>query len=216
MILRHNKPAGHKPGHRLWWLIVAAAAGAGAVAVYRHFLPPLSRRKPGQSVPFALVLGCGGHDDGTTSRSQRGRCQLAIDEYDKGSYQTLILSGGAVRNAYIEAEVMKNWIDQQRARTGQPPIPMILETEARNTWENFSHTRELTGDVPILIMTGSMHARRAGAIASSFFSDYRVASYPDFTLKKFCREIVSRSQYCSIELLKRLGLYGQPEKPRDV
>ncbi|MDE5758668.1 MAG: YdcF family protein [Allobaculum sp.] len=179
-------------------LLGLSAIGASVYAIHQHFLPkvPEPHRK---TYPFGLLLGCKAHDDGTPTRSQIYRCDLAVDEYEKGSYQALIISGGAVKNDYVESEVMRELVHDQNEE-----IPVICETSARTTWENLEKTKALIGDVPILIMTGSTHARRAAAMAAHFFSEFTVASYNDWSLKKVGQEIPSRIRYCALEIQKNL------------
>ncbi|MGM9960497.1 MAG: YdcF family protein [Allobaculum sp.] len=188
----------HTPSTRTkFWLRLAAVIGAGTL-IYEHYLP--KTRKPKDTpYEYGLVLGCAAHDDGTLSHAQIGRCQLALDEYEKGQFKTLILSGSNVKNEYVEAKVMADWIHEHN-----PELPMLLETNARNTWENLKFVRQMVGDVPIEIMTGQLHARRASAIAANFFTNYCVASYPDFKFKRFALEIRSRFIYCLLELKKSL------------
>lgn len=193
-----------RPG-RFFWLMAGGLASLGmvAAAIYRHFLPPVTRMSSKRHYPWALLLGCSTHDDGSITHSQQGRCLLAMEQYDQGLYDTLMISGGAVRNSFVEADVMKNWIDQQRAQRHQSSLPIVCERQARNTWQNLANTKAITGDVPIVILTGSTHARRAAAMAAQFFSEVQVVSYPDFTWKKALQEIVSRFEYCRLELRKR-------------
>lgn len=179
-------------------LLGLSALGAGAYAIHQHFLPKVPKATR-QTYPFGLLLGCKAHDDGTPTRSQIHRCDLAVEEYEKGTYQALIISGGAVKNNYVEAEVMRDLVHKQNET-----IPIVCETTARTTWENLEKTKSLIGDVPILIMTGSTHARRAAAMAAHFFSEFTVASYNDLTLKKVGQEIPSRIRYCALEIKKGL------------
>lgn len=182
-----------------WPLLAAALVSAAALAaVYEKFLPPI--RKPDRKhYPYGLVLGCAAHDDGTPTRAQLGRCELAIEAWRKGDYDTLIISGSNVKNQYVEAQIMKELIHNI-----EPDLPIYTEEKARNTWENLKYTRQMIGDAPLEVITGALHARRASAITKNFFSDYAVIGYPDFTWKKFFREIISRIQYCAIEIQKKL------------
>lgn len=177
--------------------LAAGAAAVGALyAFYRHFLPPTRRKVSLARYPYALLLGCAAHDDGTPSTAQIGRTQLAVDEYENGLFDTLMISGGAVRNPYTEATMMKEMIQKHS------DMPILTETHAKNTWENMAFAKDILGDVPIVIMTGSMHARRASAMAANFFTDYVVVSYPDFSWKRLKQEIPSRIQFIAIELSK--------------
>ncbi|MBF0579877.1 YdcF family protein [Erysipelotrichaceae bacterium RD49] len=190
-----RKQNNHPKIHLLLW--VFGSLFVVLLGLYEKLLPPTRRLKTGKVYPYGLVLGCACHDDGTPSHAMEGRCKLAIDEYRAGRYQTLIASGSAVKNQYVEAEEMEKYI-----HTLDSEIPILKETHARNTWENLKYTKEMIGDQPIVVITGQMHARRASAITKNFFSDYAIASYPDFSLKRLLTEIYSRFKYCWIELSK--------------
>lgn len=185
-----------KRHRRDWWIFFTLLVGT-LLVIYEKFLPPTKRLQKGVVYPYGLVLGCACKDDGTPSHAMLGRCQLAVKEYQAGKYQTLVTSGSAVKNQYVEAREMARLIGQM-----DPDIPILEEVNARNTWENLKFTREMIGDEPVLVMTGGMHARRASAITRNFFSKYAIASYPDFSIKRLFIEIYSRIKYCWIELSK--------------
>lgn len=192
-----------KKKHHLFWIGLSAttlAAGLAGLAIYEHYLPRARQsRCVVEKYPFGLLLGCACRKDGSYSNEQRLRAQLAVELYQENAYQTLIISGGSVRNDHNEAEAIATLVQEM-----DPSIPIILEKHARNTWENFQNVKDMTGDVPMLVITGALHARRAGAIAHSFYSCYQVASIPDFTWKKAAREAVSRMKYIRIEMGKDL------------
>ena len=169
------------------------------VYIYIYFFPCIPKRK--KHYTYALLLGCPAHDDGTMSSSQIKRCNLAIDMYKKGLYDTLIISGSNVKNEYVEAEVMNTYI---RKRV---EIPTILETHARNTFENFKLSKEYIQEQDVLILTSQTHAKRACAIAKQFFSVYGCAWFKDLKLKHILREIISRIIYIKIEIQKKIGRY---------
>ncbi|MDB7983701.1 YdcF family protein [Faecalicoccus pleomorphus] len=129
--------------------------------VYLHYFPAIPRRK--ENYPYALLLGCPSHNDGSYATSQIRRCELAMEAYKKGYFDTLIISGGAVKNQYVESLQMEKYILKRIA------MPIVCETKARNTWENFQFTKEKIGDVPVLILSSGTHIRRACAIGKSFF-----------------------------------------------
>lgn len=170
------------------------------IGIYYYFLPPIPSLKK-QKYPYALLLGCPSHDDGSMATSQIKRCELAIEAYQKNLFDTLVISGGAVKNQYTESKEMAKFIQQKSS------MPIICETQARNTYENFKNSSRITQDVPILILTGSLHAKRSCAIAKEFYSNYSAYTYPDHKLRHIIREIVSRYIYIKIELLKKAGKY---------
>lgn len=80
-------------------------------SIYIYFFPFIPKRK--KHYTYALLLGCPAHNDGTMASSQIKRCDLAIDTYKKGLYDTLIISGSNVKNEYVEAQVMHDYIQKQ-------------------------------------------------------------------------------------------------------
>ena len=169
------------------------------ICIYIYFFPFIPKRK--KHYAYALLLGCPAHDDGTMSSSQIKRCNLAIQMYEQNLYDTLIISGSNVKNEYIEAQVMHDYIQNK------VNIPTILETKARNTFENFKYSKEIIQNQDVLILTSQTHAKRACAIGKQFFLDYGCAWFKDLKPKHILREIVSRILYIKIEILKKLGRY---------
>ncbi|OLU46281.1 YdcF family protein [Faecalibaculum rodentium] len=176
----------------LTWLLGLTALAAG---LYLWLLPPV--KKPRKQYPFAILLGCPCRKDGSMSRSQVERCRLAMAAWS--SYRTLVITGGAVKNKWPEAQTMAAYI---RTRC---PIPVVIEDKSRTTWENLKNTREIIGDVPVLLLTSSLHAPRAQAMARHFFSDVAVQTYRENRLKHVLRELVSRKIYIVMELKKLAG-----------
>ncbi len=166
-----------------------------AAYIYRSYFPPLPKRK--KHYPYALLLGCPSHDDGSYATSQIKRCDLAIQAYKNGFYDTLIITGGAVKNQYVESEQMAKYI------LNKETIPLCCEKASRNTWENFQNAKEMIQDQPVLILSSGTHIRRACAIARQFFKDYGASWYPDHKPRHIFREIVSRCIYISIERKKK-------------
>ncbi|WP_301094769.1 YdcF family protein [Faecalibaculum rodentium] len=176
----------------LTWLLGLTALAAG---LYLWLLPPV--KKPRKQYPFAILLGCPCRKDGSMSRSQVERCRLAMAAWS--SYRTLVITGGAVKNKWPEAQTMAAYI---RTRC---PIPVVIEDKSRTTWENLKNTWEIIGDVPVLLLTSSLHAPRAQAMARHFFSDVAVQTYRENRLKHVVRELVSRKIYMVMELKKLAG-----------
>lgn len=168
----------------------------GAFLLYRHYFPRLPVSQP--HYPYALLLGCPNHDDGTYASSQIKRCELAIDAYKKGKFDVLIISGGAIKNQYVESTEMARYILKQ------VDMPILCETRASNTWENFQFSKEITKDKPVLILSGGTHIRRACAIARHFFKEYGAYWYKDHKPRHILRELISRYLYISIEIKKAI------------
>lgn len=188
--MKKNKKAEKKPS-LLKWLLAAAAAVA---ILYTWMLPPA--RKPKKQYPFAILLGCPCRRDGSMSTSQVLRCRLAMAAWS--SYKTLVITGGAVKNQWPEAVTMASYIEERC------PIPVMVEDKSRTTWENLENVRQIIGDVPVLLLTSSLHAPRAQAMARHFFSDVAVLTYREVRLKHILREMGSRHVYLTTELKKKI------------
>lgn len=175
-------------------LLILIGIALAFLGIHRQYFPPIPARKG--TYDYALLLGCPCHSDGTLCTSAKKRCLLAIEQYHKHRYTTLVITGGAVKNRYIESEAMKEYILQREI------IPILCETESKNTWENFSNSKKIIQDASVLILTSGTHARRACAIARNFFSTYSAAWYPEHRIKHVLREIASRVLYIRIEWKK--------------
>lgn len=178
-------------------MIVSICIGILIISIYwihRHFFPPIPHLQ--KKYDYALLLGCPTHDDGTLSTSQIQRCQLAIQAYHEQQFKTLVISGGAVKSEYIESCSMKEYIQQHSN------IPILCETKARNTFENFQFSKKIIQEHSVLVLTSQTHARRSCAIAHQFFKQYSCRYTPDHKLKHWLREIYSRILYIKIELKK--------------
>lgn len=182
--------------HTAWTIGLLALAGS-AFALYEWMLPPVRKAKK-EKYPYALLLGCPCRKDGTPSTSQLTRTQAAIDAWKKGLYETLIISGGAVKTVTPECEQMEKLI-----HASEPDLPVVLEDQARNTWQNLEYAAEIAQGKPVLIITSDLHARRASAMARTFFSDYGFYTSKDRRLRHILREIVSRIVFIRIELEKK-------------
>lgn len=155
--------------------------------IYTYFFPPIPKRKKGYD--YAVVLGCPNKKDGSLCTSQKKRCELAIEAYKKGYYQTLCITGGCTRYGFVESKEMNDYIQKQIQ------IPYILETKSQTTIENFKYTKELLGDSSILIISSQTHIKRACAIAREYFNDYSGIYYPEHRAKHVIREIGARYLY---------------------
>ena len=90
------------------------------VLIYEHYFPPIPKQKG--VYPYALLLGCPCHDDGRLCTSAKKRCQRAIEAYQNHEFETLVITGGAVKNQYTESLAMKDCILKQCQ------MPILCET----------------------------------------------------------------------------------------
>lgn len=157
----------------MWMFISLCVLCVLALSVLFSFFPKPPKQTH-RHYDAALVLGCPCQKDGTLSRLQKRRMDHALALHEAGAYTLLCVSGGSVKNEYGEAMHMLAYALQQR------DIPHIVETKARNTYENFVYASALLkerGVHSLIVITSPFHARRANYFAKRYFSDYCVSTY---------------------------------------
>jgi len=105
-----------------------------------------------------LVLGFPTNKDGSHHPAQRLRVEAGYAVYQANRSSRIILSGGAVKNAHVEAESMA-----EIARAlGVPKRHIVIEDRARTTWENIGCTAPYMAEYErIIIVSDSLHVHRA-------------------------------------------------------
>lgn len=129
---------------------------------------PLPSKKLDSYYDAILVLGCPANNDGTISSQQKERTDKAIQLFLEGKAPKVIFSGSNVQNAFIEAEIMAEYALNQINKDS-----IILETKARNTFQNFKFTKEYPYK-KLLVVTSPFHVRRAAFFARKFYTDIHV------------------------------------------
>ena len=113
-----------------------------------------------------MVLGAGIDEKGslrpTTEPSSysRNRTTCGVDLYQQGYAPTLVLTGGDGRifgTGPQEAVEMKRWA----VRLGVPESATMIDTEARNTYEDATGTKRLLGPASIFLVSSASHLPRA-------------------------------------------------------
>ena len=79
-----------------------------------------------------IVLGSPADGDGNPSPHQLARVTEAVHEYERGVAPRIIVTGGAVANRFVEAQVMARTAEAQ----GIPASAVLEDPAARNTLEN--------------------------------------------------------------------------------
>lgn len=125
--------------------------------------PPKPQKQ--QIYAYILILGCPAKEDGTLSPAQRKRIDAAVHYYQEGFSDTIIVSGSAVKNSYLEAEVMI-----AQLQTLLPKACIHAEGKARNTYQNMQFTKQQFPAEQVLIVSGPSHLRRAYFFARKFYA----------------------------------------------
>ena len=113
------------------------------------------------SQAVGIVLGSGVKGDGILDYAARGRVRLGVRLLAEGKVRSLIVSGGPVRHwQETSAAVMAAYA----IALGAPEDRVILEPEARNTFENLAYSAHLAvdgGNNRYVIVTDAFHLPRA-------------------------------------------------------
>lgn len=118
-----------------------------------------------------VVCGCPATEGGRPSKVMRTRVEEAVRLWREGKAEKLIFSGAAVKNSYVEAEVMKTYAMVM----GVPESAVLTETEAVSTYHNMKLVKPLMekhGFKNCIIVTNSWHLRKASHYADKFGFDY--------------------------------------------
>jgi uncharacterized SAM-binding protein YcdF (DUF218 family) len=106
-----------------------------------------------------IVLGYPSRRRGGTHPLQRWRCQIAVRSMHPGRSSTLIMTGSATAGRRSEAKAMASYA--QRV-LGVPAEQIVLEEQARTTWENMKHSLPMAERAAVIkIASDPLHARRA-------------------------------------------------------
>jgi uncharacterized SAM-binding protein YcdF (DUF218 family) len=126
-----------------------------------------------------IVLGNPPEKEGVLPYNLRTRLDKALQEYKKYPGSTLILTGGSTYNKYIEAVEMKKYCSTK----GVCESDILLETEARSTYDNAFFVAEMLKDIKvgkIIIVTSRYHRARSRLIFRNYFKKFEV-SVPKLT-----------------------------------
>ncbi|MDO8357474.1 MAG: YdcF family protein [Nitrospirota bacterium] len=121
---------------------------------------------PSDRFDAIVVLGGGVNEKGSlrpaaepTSYS-RNRTTCGVDLFQQGHAPTVVLTGGDARvfgTGPKEAVEMQRWA----VRLGVPESATMVDTDARNTYENATGTKRLIGPASILLVSSAGHLPRA-------------------------------------------------------
>lgn len=122
--------------------------------------------KPMPKADAAIVLGAALWDNKPSPGLQE-RLDHALQLYKQGTVSNLILTGGLDHNGstLTEAEGMRDYLLQK----GVPAEKMVLENDARSTYENLLFSKPLAqrnGWERLIIVTHDYHAPRSADIAN--------------------------------------------------
>jgi uncharacterized SAM-binding protein YcdF (DUF218 family) len=144
-----------------------------------------------------IVLGDSADNDGNPTPKQLARVTEAVHEYERGVAPRLILTGGAVRNRFVEAQVMARTAKAQ----GIPEAAILEEPEARNTMENACYSERIMkahGWRSAEVISSAYHLPRAGIIFNTMPLEWRTHAAPPLDAESVAHHGVA----ASVEVLK--------------
>lgn len=150
---------------------LAIAVGLMNIVAFLLVFKNPNKKQRYKKYDCAIVCGYPANRDGYPSKVMKSRIQKGVLLYKQGKVKKLILTGGAVKNEFVEAEVMKEYAKY----LGVKDKDIIIEKQARSTYHNMMYCRDLMQVHHLsnaLVVTNSWHLRKADHYARKFKLDY--------------------------------------------
>jgi uncharacterized SAM-binding protein YcdF (DUF218 family) len=148
-----------------------------------------------------IVLGDPADPDGNPTPTELARVTTAVHEYERGVAPRMIFTGGAVRNEFVEAQVMARTAEAH----GIPASAILEDSQARNTIENACDSMRMMrghGWDTAEVVTSPYHVPRAAMIFSRLPLQWRMQAAPPasaepawFTAYVTAKEILKTVHY---------------------
>lgn len=178
-------------------LLLAAAAvlGGSVYVVWSARAEILSQEEaPPANLDCILVLGCGVYADGTPTPMLRSRMTRAVELYQAGWADKLLLSGDNSREDYNEVAAMKTLA----LEGGVPEEDIVLDHAGFSTYDSLYRARDVFLAERIVIVTQEYHLSRALYLADALgLEAWGVAAAPRNDagqIMRDAREILARDK----------------------
>ena len=119
---------------------------------------------PSKDLDCILVLGCGVDAQGRPKPMLHDRMTVAVELYEKGWADKLLLSGDNSGPAYNEVGAMETFALEH----GVPNEALLLDNEGFNTDASIRRARDMFGMEQVVIVTQEYHLFRALFLAESY------------------------------------------------
>lgn len=176
-------------------LAVAAVLGPNAWVVLstRGKILTLSDAPP-EDIDCILVLGCGVYSDGSPTPMLNDRLTRAVELYEAGWSEKLLMSGDNRSKYYNELATMH----RVAREAGVPYSAIALDYAGLNTYDSVYRARDIFGAKRIVIVTQAYHLYRALYLARALgLEAWGVAAdgenYSGQTMRNL-REILARDK----------------------
>lgn len=139
--------------------------------LFCYMFPTPKKRAEKPMYDCAIVCGYFANEDGTPSDYMKTRVEEGVRLWKERKVRCLILSGAAVRNEHVEAEIMKAYA----LSLGAPEECIYEEKQAVSTYHNMLYAKEIMereGLESCAVVTNGWHLRKANHYARKFDLDY--------------------------------------------
>ena len=119
---------------------------------------------PSKDLDCILVLGCGVDAQGRPKPMLHDRMTVAVELYEKGWADTLLLTGDNSGPDYNEVGAMETFALDH----GVPAEALLLDNEGFNTDASIRRARDVFGMEQVVIVTQEYHLFRALLLAESY------------------------------------------------
>jgi uncharacterized SAM-binding protein YcdF (DUF218 family) len=183
---------------RIFRILAILLATAIACFSIIYFSIPIQDTQQAQ-FDVILVLGSPANVDGSIGPEAKSRLLEGIRQYHAGVAPRLLLTGGAVANNFVEAQVMTEFARSQ----GVPASALLTEGRSRNTIQSAFYAYQLMQEhnwTSALVVSSASHIRRASLIFSHYPLAWRMDPAPwpaDFPPRKWLRVWISEIGYTS-------------------
>jgi uncharacterized SAM-binding protein YcdF (DUF218 family) len=124
-----------------------------------------------------MVLGFPAKDDGSITPVAKSRVLEGIRQYRAGIAPHMLMTGSAVENNFVEAQVMRDFALSQ----GVPASALLTEGQSRNTIQSAYYAYQIMQAhnwTSALVVSSPTHLRRASLIFSHYPLAWRMDAAP--------------------------------------
>lgn len=180
--------------------------------VYANARTHLPQESP--DAPVALVLGAGLNRDGTPGLVLRDRVKTAVELYQDGTVDKILMSGDNSEEYYDEPGAMKEFA----LGLGIPEEDIVVDFAGTSTYNSCYRARAIFGLNRILVVTQAYHLPRAVFLCRSFKIEafgvpadeayYRRSSYTFWWVREV---LASVKAYWDVYISRPMPILGEPE-----
>ncbi len=186
----------------MFWLILAAflvlAVPRTITEIYAGSLTFASSTLPDiPAKPVAIIFGAGLYRDGSPTPVLRDRVATAVELYQSGKVQKLLMSGDNIADNYNEPAAMRDYALQ----LGVPEQDIVIDYAGQRTYDTCYRAKYIFGISDAILVTQRFHMPRAlltcnalGVNSVGVLSDrraYSIASHGFWHLRELPATLVS-------------------------